>query len=83
MEKESDTKQDLRLSTIEKHVKVMNCEMGEVRDEMKVMNKDMEGVRIQVTKIATDLGWLIRIMFPLFMLVLTGFVGALLKLVLN
>ena len=83
MEKETNTKQDLRLGVIEKHVKIMNTEMGELRDEMKLFNADISGVKIQVTKIATDLGWLIRIMFPLFMLVLTGFVGALIKLVLE
>jgi len=78
-----DITQDQKIASIEKHVNVMNSEMGQLRDKMGTMNEDIQGVKIQVTKIATNMEWLTKLIFPVFMAVLLGFLGALIKLVLK
>ncbi|MHA1303381.1 MAG: hypothetical protein ACTSPI_06745 [Candidatus Heimdallarchaeaceae archaeon] len=78
-----DLTQDKKIASIEKHVNIMNTEMGQLRDKMGSMNKDIQGVKIQVTKIATNLEWLTKLIFPIFMTILLGFLGALIKLVLK
>jgi len=78
-----DITQDQKINSIEKHINVMNSEMGQLRDKMGTMNEDIQGVKIQVTKIATNMEWLTKLIFPVFMAVLLGFLGALIKLVLK
>ena len=81
--KEVNKKQDKRLETIEKHVVIMNTEMGQLRDKMGTFNTEMIGVKLQVTRIATNMDWLMKIMCSILMAVVLGVVGALLKLVLK
>ena len=83
MVKPINTEQDKRLSTIEDHVIIMNTEMGQLRDNMATFNDEMGGVKLQVTQIATNVDWLIKIMSAILMSIILGVFGALVNLVIK
>lgn len=67
------------LKKIAKHIKILNGEMGETRDEIRTMNTRIGNTDIKIAKISTDVCWLKRF----FWIIATTSTGALVASLIN
>jgi uncharacterized coiled-coil DUF342 family protein len=57
------------------HIKVMNTEMGETRDEIKEFNKSMTEIKIEMAKMAERTEWICKFFWILAGSVITSLVA--------
>jgi hypothetical protein len=57
-----------KICSIDKHVTIMNREMGELRDEQKLMNKAL-------ISMSTDIEWIKRLSIPIYLGIIASVVS--------